>query len=440
MWIVLPIHLSVFAPRGPATMVFTSQNAYVLRGIAQAYERRRQFITKNHAGLVFQACISFFKYFRTSGTPTMKIIGHVGMLPCLVPSWLKLCKFVARSDLVLISFWMLTIPGIFYPISFYRRASRFVVFETKWRTSVFALFAKKCRCTSVAEQGVDMSGWSRVSRGSIAPCWGECGLADEISCKSYSKTRLPQRWYRRIAWHGATNWENSTRLWLCSGSFGGSRGKLRESPGKIAGKFFPNREMLQVLGFRAPGKANLPGTLKVDTAWTLSPPSVRGVFWNRQFQPSREFFWLTTKVCPCRPVPTSCAAVLCSSHAFWLNGQREHCVNQPQLHSDDLTTAALRQPTFGVANVIWPWLTRWDSMQLAEHRASRAILTEQQIFNSPQTQLLGTLQANKKKKLPKNHSNSGENLRKIRSKPRSSGELLPEISRLSFGGCLMVGA
>ena len=51
---------------------------------------------------------------------------------------------------------------------------------------------------------------------------------------------------------------------------GGSRGKFRESPGKIAGKIFPNREMLQILGFRAPGKA--------DTAWTLSPPSVWGVF------------------------------------------------------------------------------------------------------------------------------------------------------------------
>ena len=41
----------------------------------------------------------------------------------------------------------------------------------------------------------------------------------------------------------------------------GSPGKLRESPGKSAGKIFPNREMLQILGFRAPGKANLPGTL-----------------------------------------------------------------------------------------------------------------------------------------------------------------------------------
>ena len=45
------------------------------------------------------------------------------------------------------------------------------------------------------------------------------------------------------------------------GLFGGSRGKLRGNPGKVAGKFFPNREMLQILGFRAPGKANPPGTL-----------------------------------------------------------------------------------------------------------------------------------------------------------------------------------
>ena len=45
------------------------------------------------------------------------------------------------------------------------------------------------------------------------------------------------------------------------GLFGGSLGKLRESPGKIAGKFFPNRKMLQILRFRTPGKANLPGTL-----------------------------------------------------------------------------------------------------------------------------------------------------------------------------------
>ena len=43
--------------------------------------------------------------------------------------------------------------------------------------------------------------------------------------------------------------------------FRGSRAKLRESPGKIAGKTFPNRKMQQILGFWAPGKVNLPGTL-----------------------------------------------------------------------------------------------------------------------------------------------------------------------------------
>ena len=45
---------------------------------------------------------------------------------------------------------------------------------------------------------------------------------------------------------------------VCSGVLRENSGKV---PGKIAGKFFPNREMLQILGCRAPGKANLPGTL-----------------------------------------------------------------------------------------------------------------------------------------------------------------------------------
>ena len=42
-------------------------------------------------------------------------------------------------------------------------------------------------------------------------------------------------------------------------------GVLEESfgkvPGKLLEKFFPKHEMQQMLGFRAPGKANLPGTL-----------------------------------------------------------------------------------------------------------------------------------------------------------------------------------
>ena len=47
-------------------------------------------------------------------------------------------------------------------------------------------------------------------------------------------------------------------FWGLRGSSGGT---FQENSGKIAGKFFPNRDMLQILGFRAPGKANLPGTL-----------------------------------------------------------------------------------------------------------------------------------------------------------------------------------
>ena len=70
---------------------------------------------------------------------------------------------------------------------------------------------------------------------------------------------------RVLVWFVLYFSENSRRLWACGcfrGLLGGSRGKLRESPGKIAGKkIFPNREMLQILGFWAPGKANLLGTL-----------------------------------------------------------------------------------------------------------------------------------------------------------------------------------
>ena len=44
---------------------------------------------------------------------------------------------------------------------------------------------------------------------------------------------------------------------ICPGFPRKTPGKSRENSWKI----FPNREMLQILGFRAPGKANLPGTL-----------------------------------------------------------------------------------------------------------------------------------------------------------------------------------
>ena len=64
---------------------------------------------------------------------------YPGMLPRLVFDGLKLCKFVSPSDLVLISFWMLTMPWIVDPISFYRRASRFAAFQTKVARLCFCL-------------------------------------------------------------------------------------------------------------------------------------------------------------------------------------------------------------------------------------------------------------------------------------------------------------
>ena len=120
---------------------------------------------------------------------------------------------------------------------------------------------------------------------------------------------------RNVPGHLSTKWigENEQRpsalqyqFWklekaVAVGLLGGSRGKLRESRRKIAGKFSRSAKcMLQILGFRAPGKANLPGIL----AGTLSPPSVRGVFWNRQFQPSRVFL-ISSSCCVANP-PASC--------------------------------------------------------------------------------------------------------------------------------------
>ena len=55
--------------------------------------------------------------------------------------------------------------------------------------------------------------------------------------------------------------ENSRKLWLFPGTFWGFP---RKTPGKSRDncwKTFPNCDMLQILGFGAPGKANLPGTL-----------------------------------------------------------------------------------------------------------------------------------------------------------------------------------
>ena len=62
--------------------------------------------------------------------PIKEILVHTGMLPCPVPSWshvLQICiSFRSRSDLVLDADHALD----FYPPSFYKRVSRFVVFQT----------------------------------------------------------------------------------------------------------------------------------------------------------------------------------------------------------------------------------------------------------------------------------------------------------------------
>ena len=51
-------------------------------------------------------------------------------------------------------------------------------------------------------------------------------------------------------------------------------GFLEESSGKVPGKLL---EMLQILGFRAPERQTRQEPWG-DPAWTLSQPSVRGVF------------------------------------------------------------------------------------------------------------------------------------------------------------------
>ena len=92
----------------------------------------------------FRRVSRFFEVF-SPGAPMRKILVYTGVRPCLVAlDDLKLCKinlFVSRSDLILISFWMLTMPWIFYSISFYRRVSRFVVFQTKVAPLCFPLLA-----------------------------------------------------------------------------------------------------------------------------------------------------------------------------------------------------------------------------------------------------------------------------------------------------------
>ena len=81
--------------------------------------------------------------------------------------------------------------------------------------------------------------------------------------------------------------EKSRRLWRFPGSVRGFRGKLQESPGKISGKNVP--ESRNATNSKISGTGKGKPAANVDTARTLSPPSVRGDFRNRQFQLSRVF-------------------------------------------------------------------------------------------------------------------------------------------------------
>ena len=74
-----------------------------------SYEWRAKFITKVHADLVFRACISFFRCFRTPGTPIRKSKCTPACYPVLSLDGLN----YANLYLVPILFWMLTMPWAF---------------------------------------------------------------------------------------------------------------------------------------------------------------------------------------------------------------------------------------------------------------------------------------------------------------------------------------
>ena len=62
--------------------------------------RQWKLVTKIHANLVFQACISVLKCFRTSGIPIKKSECTLECYPVLSLHGIKFCQLVSRSDLV----------------------------------------------------------------------------------------------------------------------------------------------------------------------------------------------------------------------------------------------------------------------------------------------------------------------------------------------------
>ena len=82
--------------------------------------------------------------------------------------------------------------------------------------------------------------------------------------------------------------ENSRRLWLFLGSVRGLSRKIPRKSWENSWNFFPKREMLQIVGFWAPGKANLPGTSLTGPC----PHLACGVFLDIDSSSLLEFFFL----------------------------------------------------------------------------------------------------------------------------------------------------
>ena len=96
----------------------------------------------------FKRVSRFSRCFRTPGAPIRKSQCMLECYPIFSLDNLKLCKIVSRSDLVLISFWMLTIPWIFYPLVLQTCISFLRCFRQERRVSVFRLVRKTCRCST----------------------------------------------------------------------------------------------------------------------------------------------------------------------------------------------------------------------------------------------------------------------------------------------------
>ena len=113
-------------------------------------ERQRKSITK-FLPISFFKRVSRFRGVQDSWRSNKEnpSVHYTGMLPCLAPCWpqiIQICiSFRSRSDLVL---GTLTIPWTFSELtSFYRRVSRFEVFQTEIVHSCFCLVRIKVRCS-----------------------------------------------------------------------------------------------------------------------------------------------------------------------------------------------------------------------------------------------------------------------------------------------------